>query len=61
MADYSSTVHLPKTQFPMKGDLPKREPLVLAFWEKERVYERMLEAAQDRPPYVLHDGPPYAN
>ena len=61
MSDYSSTVHLPKTQFPMKGDLPKREPLVLSFWETERVYERMLEAAKDRPAYVLHDGPPYAN
>ena len=44
-ADYSKTVHLPKTAFPMKGDLPKREPGILEFWEKSGIYERMQEAA----------------
>ncbi|MBI4423182.1 MAG: class I tRNA ligase family protein, partial [Elusimicrobia bacterium] len=61
MTDYSKTVHLPKTNFPMRGDLPKREPGILEFWEKERIYERMQEAAAGRPLFVLHDGPPYAN
>ncbi|MFA6029178.1 MAG: isoleucine--tRNA ligase [Elusimicrobiota bacterium] len=57
---WSHTVHLPQTQFPMKGDLPKREPPTLAFWEEKKVFERMLEAAKDGS-FVLHDGPPYAN
>jgi isoleucyl-tRNA synthetase len=56
------TVHLPKTSFPMKADLPAREPAFLSFWEKHDVYRRRLEknkSAQKR--FVLHDGPPYAN
>ncbi|MDE2293176.1 MAG: class I tRNA ligase family protein, partial [Elusimicrobia bacterium] len=58
---YSATVHLPRTEFPMRGDLPRREPERLAFWEEKRVFERMLERASDRPAFTLHDGPPYAN
>lgn len=58
--DYSKTVHLPKTQFPMKGDLPKREPAWLEFWEKNDVYRKMQDAGRAST-YVLHDGPPYAN
>ncbi|HVE13487.1 MAG TPA: class I tRNA ligase family protein, partial [Elusimicrobiota bacterium] len=58
---YSDTVHLPKTDFPMKGDLPKREPGWLAMWEEKGVYQRMLGKAEGRPAFVLHDGPPYAN
>jgi isoleucyl-tRNA synthetase len=59
--DYKSTLNLPKTDFPMKANLPQREPELLAWWEKERLYERILEAGKDRPRYLLHDGPPYAN
>ena len=57
---YSETVHLPRTRFPMKGDLPKREPQWLDLWEKAKIFERMNQAAEGEP-FVLHDGPPYAN
>ncbi len=59
--DYKSTINLPQTEFPMKADLPVREPLMLARWEQERVYEAMLARRQGASPFVLHDGPPYAN
>src|SRR5438105_331875 len=59
--DYSLTVNLPKTDFPMKADLPKREPAALAAWEKERVYEQALERRKGKEKFILHDGPPYAN
>lgn len=59
--DYKSTLNLPKTDFPMKANLPQREPELLASWEKERLYERIQEAGKGRPRYMLHDGPPYAN
>ena len=59
--DYRSTVFLPNTPFPMRGDLPKREPAMLERWARMGMYERLREAAKDRPPFVLHDGPPYAN
>ena len=59
--DYKATLNLPKTDFPMKANLPQREPELLALWEKERLYERIQEAGKGRPRYVLHDGPPYAN
>jgi isoleucyl-tRNA synthetase len=59
---YKSTLHLPATDFPMRGDLPKREPLALAKWEQERLYQRIREKTQGRArSFVLHDGPPYAN
>ena len=58
--DYSKTVNLPKTNFPQKGDLAKREPAMLEFWDKSRIYEKMLAEGRDGS-YVLHDGPPYAN
>ncbi|KGM56128.1 isoleucine--tRNA ligase [Lysobacter daejeonensis GH1-9] len=59
---YKSTLHLPATDFPMRGDLPKREPLALAQWERERLYQRIREKTQGRErSFVLHDGPPYAN
>ena len=60
-SDYSKTVHLPQTPMPMKADLPKREPLMLEFWDKLKIYEKMLEVRRGRAKYVLHDGPPYAN
>jgi isoleucyl-tRNA synthetase len=59
--DYSGTLNLPKTDFPMKGDLAAREPLILERWAKLDLYARMRARAKGRPPFVLHDGPPYAN
>jgi isoleucyl-tRNA synthetase len=59
--DYKATLNLPKTDFPMKANLPQREPELLASWERERLYEKIQEAGKGRPLYVLHDGPPYAN
>ena len=61
MADYKQTVNLPDTAFPMKGDLARREPDMLAWWEEHRVYEKLRAVAADRPKFILHDGPPYAN
>jgi isoleucyl-tRNA synthetase len=59
--DYKATLNLPKTDFPMKANLPQREPELLALWEKERLYEQLQERGKGRPLYILHDGPPYAN
>jgi len=61
MADYKKTLNLPDTPFPMRGDLAKREPTMLAQWQERRYYQRIREAAKGRPRFVLHDGPPYAN
>ncbi|RYH03846.1 isoleucine--tRNA ligase [Salipiger sp. IMCC34102] len=58
--DYKSTLNLPQTDFPMRAGLPKREPDWLARWERIGVYDRLREKA-GRPPFTLHDGPPYAN
>jgi isoleucyl-tRNA synthetase len=59
--DYKATLNLPRTDFPMRANLPQREPEMLAWWEQQRLYERIQEAGKGRPRYVLHDGPPYAN
>src|SRR5947208_3468329 len=59
--DYRPTVFLPKTNFPMRGDLPRREPPMLARWEEMDLYRRLREASRGREKFVLHDGPPYAN
>ncbi|NDK38819.1 isoleucine--tRNA ligase [Pseudoxanthomonas gei] len=59
--DYKATLHLPATEFPMRGDLPKREPQTLARWEAEGLYAQLRANAKGRPLFVLHDGPPYAN
>jgi len=59
--DLKKTVHLPKTDFAMKANLPAREPETLARWEAMDLYRRIREARAGRPRYVLHDGPPYAN
>ena len=58
---YKATLLLPATDFPMRGDLPKREPETLARWEQEDLYARIREASAGRPRFLLHDGPPYAN
>ena len=59
--EYKTTLSLPKTDFPMRAGLPKREPGWLERWEKIGVYDRLRESGKDRTPFVLHDGPPYAN
>lgn len=59
--DYKETLNLPKTDFPMRAHLPKREPDILEKWELNRVYDQILEASKGREKYILHDGPPYAN
>jgi len=59
--DYSKTVNLPTTDFPMRANLPKREPEMLAQWSKENIYPTLLAAREGKPLYILHDGPPYAN
>src|SRR5271169_6203258 len=59
--DYSETLFLPKTDFPMRAGLPQKEPEILARWQKLGLYEALRAAAKGRPRFVLHDGPPYAN
>src|SRR5437588_3119877 len=59
--ELKSTINLPKTEFPMKANLPQNEPKLLARWEQMGIYERIREARRAAPTYVLHDGPPYAN
>jgi isoleucyl-tRNA synthetase len=59
--DYKDTVNLPKTEFPMKGNLPQLEPKLLAWWEEQRIYEKILAKNASAPSFVFHDGPPYAN
>jgi len=59
--DYRDTLNLPKTDFPMKADLPKREPVILKGWEEKKIYDKLRESAKNRGKYILHDGPPYAN
>ncbi|MCL4485829.1 MAG: isoleucine--tRNA ligase [Nitrospirae bacterium] len=59
--DFKNTLNLPKTDFPMKADLPAKEQGYLAVWDREDLYEKMKTASEGRPLFVLHDGPPYAN
>jgi len=59
--DYKKTLNLPKTKFPMKGNLVNKEPEILKRWETENLYETIREISKGRPRYMLHDGPPYAN
>ena len=59
--DYKATLNLPKTDFPMKADLARREPEIVEKWKSEKLYARILEARKEAPPWVFHDGPPYAN
>src|SRR5579863_2250645 len=61
MTDYKSTINLPETAFPMKADLSRREPAMVAGWEERDIYGKQRRAAHGRPRFVLHDGPPYAN
>jgi len=59
--DYSKTLFLPQTEFPMRAGLPQREPEILTYWNEIGLYRRLRESAAGRPKFVLHDGPPYAN
>ncbi len=59
--DYKDTLNLPRTDFPMRAGLPKREPDWLARWAQIGVYDKLRERAEGRKPFTLHDGPPYAN
>ena len=59
--DYKETLNLPQTDFPMKGNLPQREPELLKKWDQIKLYEQLEEYGKSRPTYILHDGPPYAN
>jgi isoleucyl-tRNA synthetase len=59
--DYSKSLFLPRTDFPMRGGLPKKEPELLARWQEIELYGRLTEAGRGKPKFVLHDGPPYAN
>lgn len=61
MSDYKHTLNLPETDFPMRGNLPKREPARIERWQEIDLYQRLREAGQGRKTFVLHDGPPYAN
>ncbi len=61
MPDYKDTLNLPDTAFPMRGDLAKREPGMLAGWQERKLYQQIREARKGRPKFILHDGPPYAN
>ena len=59
--DYSETLFLPQTEFPMRAGLPQREPEILARWEKSDLYKQLRAEAKGREKFILHDGPPYAN
>ncbi len=61
MGDYRNTLNLPRTDFPMRANLPQREPERLNRWEEEGLYGKIRAARKDSPKFVLHDGPPYAN
>ena len=58
---FKDTVFLPKTDFPMRGGLPQKEPEILKGWQDSDLYAQMRENAKDKPKWILHDGPPYAN
>lgn len=59
--DYNKTINLPKTDFPMRAGLPKREPEFLAKWEEDHIYDTLMQKNEGKPLFILHDGPPYAN
>ncbi|HEY6703274.1 MAG TPA: class I tRNA ligase family protein, partial [Xanthobacteraceae bacterium] len=59
--DYSETLFLPKTDFPMRAGLPQKEPEILARWQKLNLYQQLRAAARGCAKFILHDGPPYAN
>jgi len=60
-SDYKSTINLPRTEFPMKADLARREPAMIEAWERADLYRKIRDWSRGRPRFLLHDGPPYAN
>ncbi len=61
MTDYKDTLNLPVTDFPMRGNLPKQEPARIEFWQQAEIYKKIRALNADKPKFLLHDGPPYAN
>ena len=61
LPDYKSTVRLPLTDFPMKGNLPVKEPEILRQWDDKKIYQKMVAKNKGKKPFVFPDGPPYAN
>jgi len=61
MSDYKATLNLPETAFPMRGNLAQREPKMLKEWQDKGLYSKIREAKKGKKPFILHDGPPYAN
>ena len=59
--DYKDTLNLPKTPFPMRGNLPVKEKDMLKLWEENKIYQKLVQKSKDNPSFILHDGPPYAN
>ncbi|WP_408011635.1 isoleucine--tRNA ligase [Pseudalkalibacillus sp. A8] len=59
--NYKDTLLMPKTDFPMRGGLPNKEPNIQETWEQQKIYEKVLEKTKGQPKFILHDGPPYAN
>lgn len=55
---YRDTLNLPQTEFPMKADLARREPILLEKWEKDQLYQKILKKNAEQPKFILHDGPP---
>ena len=61
MTNYKDTVYLPKTDFSMRAGLPVKEPQILKLWKETELYKKLREQRKDSEPFILHDGPPYAN
>src|SRR3990167_9762664 len=61
MADYKNTLNLPTTDFPMKANLPTKEAFILQRWQEMNLYQQIRAQGKNRPLFILHDGPPYAN
>jgi isoleucyl-tRNA synthetase len=59
--NYKETLLMPRTDFPMKGNLPNKEPDMQKEWDEQKMYKQSLENAEGKPSFILHDGPPYAN
>ena len=59
--EYKDTLNLPQTSFPMKADLPRREPLLLKHWQEKDIYKLSRRKSEGKTRYIMHDGPPYAN
>lgn len=61
MLEFDKTLNLPQTDFPMRGNLPKREPEMLRYWNEMDLYHSVQKTKMDKKKFILHDGPPYAN